>query len=121
MNVFVATGNIGNDIELKTTGTGKSVATFSFAVKDPYNSKKTDWFTVVCWGNLAERVSKYLGKGSKIAVIGRMTTREWQDKNNNKRTAYEVVAENVEFLDSKGQAKPTGDFEEIETGNDLPF
>ena len=126
MNTAILTGNIGTDVELKTTQSGKSVCSFNLAVKDSFNKDHTDWITIVCWNKTAELVAQYTKKGSKIGVDGRISTRSYEDKQGNKRTAFEVVANSVEFLDSKKSDSDTptyssvGQFNEVD-GDDLPF
>ena len=112
MNCFNAIGNICNDLELKSTNSGKSVCSFNLAVKRPFTKDITDFFTIVCWNKQAENVSKYCHKGTKIGISGVLTTRSYQDRDGNNRTVYEVLANEVEFLEKKadGQsnaARPT--------------
>lgn len=134
MNSIILTGNICNDLELKTTNSGKNVCTFNLAVKRPFAKDVTDFITIVCWNKQAENVFKYCGKGTKIGISGMMTTRKWQDNEGKNRIAYEVVANEVEFLEKKtdGQSNaPTTNYapnmEADEDGfvmvndDDLPF
>ena len=101
MNSINLIGNICNDVELKTTNSGKSVCSFNLAVKRPFSKETTDFLPVVCWNGQAETVSKYCKKGDRIGITGVMTTRKYQDKDGNNRTAFEVVANNVQFVESK--------------------
>lgn len=103
MNVINLIGNICQDIELKTTQSGKPVVTLNLAVKRPFTKDTTDFITVVVWQQNAEYLSRYAHKGSKLGVTGKLTTRKYQDKDGNNRTAYEVVAEAVYLLDAKSQ------------------
>lgn len=133
MNSIILTGNICNDLELKSTNSGKSVCSFNLAVKRPFAKDVTDFITVVCWNKQAENVFKFCGKGSRIGLSGMMTTRKWQDNDGKNRIAYEVVANEVEFLEKKtdGQSNATTnyapDMEANEDGfvmvndDDLPF
>lgn len=133
MNKVCLIGNICNDVELRTTQTAKSVCSFNLAVRRPYSKDTTDFFTIVCWGKNAESVSQYCGKGSRIAVSGMLTSRKYTDKDNNNRTAIEVSAEEVTFLNNKtdeGAAPSTPappysatreEFEEMTEDSDLPF
>lgn len=129
MNTINLTGNICNDLELKQTNNGKSVMQFNLAVKRPHTKDTTDFIPLVVWEQSAEYLSRYAHKGSKIAVSGKLTSRQYEDKNGNKRTAFEVVCDFVEICESRsegGQATPTADtptpkFEEISTDGDLPF
>ena len=143
INNVVIMGRVCENLELRTTASGVSVTSFSVAVDRRFQKqgeeKQTDFLTVVCWKGTADFVCRYFKKGSMIAVQGSIQTRNYEDKNGNKRTAVEVVADNVSFCGSKadngGNATtytpaPTnatqgnfgGDFEEIPDDNDrLPF
>lgn len=105
MNSINLTGNICNDLELKKTNSGKSVLQFNLAVSRPFTKDTTDFIPVVVWNQPAEFLSTYARKGSKIAVSGKLTTRNWEDSNGNKRTAYEVVADNVELMERKNEGE----------------
>ena len=107
MNSINLTGNICHDLELKQTTGGKSVLSFNLAVNRPFTKNVTDFIPIVAWEQAAEYLAKYAHKGSKIAVSGKLTTRSYEDKNGNKRTAYEVYADGVEISESKAQAEPT--------------
>ena len=107
LNHVSVQGRICNDIELRRTGSGTAVASFTLAVdRDFSKDKETDFFDVVCWKNTAEFVSKYFEKGRMIIVSGRLQSRSWTDKNDNKRKTVEIVADNAYFGDSK---KSVGD------------
>ena len=141
MNSINLTGNICNDIELKKTNSGKSVVSFNLAVKRPYSKDTTDFIPCQVWNQSADYLSQYAHKGSKIAVSGKLTSRKYEDKDGNNRTAYEVVCDTVEICDAaKKDAEqsapapttyvPTAyantvpaipQFEEIGTDEDLPF
>lgn len=114
MNKVFLIGRLTADAELRTTTSGKSVTTFSLAVNDRFGEKqKAYFFNVVVWGKGAEAVANYTHKGSKVAVTGKLTSRSYDDKNGNKRTAIEVVADmmgGVEFLDSKNGNQGNGDY-----------
>ena len=101
MNSICLVGNICNDLELKSTNSGKSVCSFNLAVRRPFAKDVTDFITIVVWNKQADNLVKFCGKGSKIGVTGVLTTRKYQDKDGNNRTAFEVVAETVEFLETK--------------------
>ena len=96
---------LARDPELRRTGSGIAVTSFRLACDRDFKSqsgeKETDWIDVVAWRNTAEFVSKYFTKGRLAIVEGRLQTRDWTDKDGNKRVATEVVAENVYFGDSK--------------------
>lgn len=105
LNKAIIIGYLGNDPALRYTGSGKPVANFSVATterwKDSNGQKqeKTEWHSIVAWGTLGENCSKYLDKGSKAYVEGRIQTREWEDRDGNKRKTTEIIAVNVLFLD----------------------
>lgn len=103
-NLVVLTGRLTADPELKTTPNGISVCSFSIAVDRAYKKgeeKQTDFINIVAWRQTAEFVSKYFGKGNLIGIEGSIQTRRYQDKDGNNRTAFEVVANNVQFVESK--------------------
>lgn len=118
INIVVLTGRLTVDPELRTTTTGKSVCSFQIAVNE---GNTTHFLTVVTWEKTAEFVSKYFSKGKPIALNGRIQTRSYTDKNGQKRTAFEILASNVEFVESR-QAEPAKEPEpEPELEDDLPF
>lgn len=102
---MVLQGRLGSDVELRTTPSGVEVATVNLAVdrdvKDKGGSRKTDWITVVAWRQRAIFLSRYFTKGRMAVVTGRLQVRDYTDRDGNKRTAAEVVADNVYFGDSK--------------------
>ena len=105
LNHIVLMGRLTRDPELRRTGTGVAVATFSIAVdRDFANSttgeRETDFIDIVAWRNTAEFVSKYFAKGRMAVVSGRLQIRSWTDKEGNKRRSAEVIADNVYFGDS---------------------
>lgn len=106
LNHIVLMGRLTRDPELRRTGTGVAVATFSIAVdRDFANSatgeRETDFIDIVAWRSTAEFVSKYFAKGRMAVVSGRLQIRNWNDKEGNKRRSAEVIADNVYFGDSK--------------------
>ena len=98
-------GRLTRDPELRRTGSGTAVTSFSLACDRDFKShsgdKETDFIEVVAWKNTAEFVSKYFSKGRMAVVEGRLQIRDWTDKDGGKRRSAEVVAENVYFGDSK--------------------
>lgn len=103
-NLVVLTGRLTADPELKTTQSGISVTSFSIAVDRRFRSgeeRQTDFINIVAWRQSAEFVAKYFKKGSLIGIEGSIQTRKYTDKNGNNRTAFEVVANNVQFVESK--------------------
>ena len=105
LNKVVIMGRFTKDPELRRTGSGTAVTSFSLACDRDFKSqsgeKETDFIEVVAWKNTAEFVSKYFSKGRMAVVDGRLQIRNWTDKSGNKRTTAEVVADNVYFADSK--------------------
>ena len=105
LNKVVLMGRLTKDPELRRTGSGTAVTSFSLACDRDFKSqsgdKETDFIGVVAWKNTAEFVSKYFSKGRMAVVEGRLQIRDWTDKAGNKRTTAEVVADNVYFADSK--------------------
>ena len=140
LNVVVLMGRLVADPELRQTPSGVSVTSFTLAVDRSYvkqgQERQTDFIDIVAWRKTAEHICKFFKKGSLIAVDGSIQTRKYTDRDGKNRTAFEVVANNVNFCESKkennnntykkpkGQpdisADDTGDFEEI-SDNDLPF
>lgn len=131
LNHVIEQGRICNDIELRRTNSGTSVASFTIAVERDFSKEKeTDFFDVVCWKNTAEFVSKYFSKGRMIIVAGRLQTRSWTDKEGHKRKTVEIVADNCYFGDSKTSGdkyeaamnQPTQDYAVVDGDDDgLPF
>lgn len=106
MNSIILLGRTTAPIELKQTQAGKSVVSFSLAVKRPFTKDTTDFFTIVAWDKQAELLSKYVSKGNQICVRGYLQTRSWDD-NGQKRYATEVVASEVSFCESKKDSEGT--------------
>ena len=110
LNTVTIMGRMTADPEIRHTQSGVAVTTFRLAVdrdfKDKDGEKKADFLPVVCWRGTAEFVSKYFSKGRLVAACGRLQVREYTDKDGNKRSVTEIVAENVYFGDSKREDKP---------------
>lgn len=149
LNVAVIMGRLTADPELRTTANGLSVTSFTVAVNRNFakagEERQADFIDVVAWRGTAEFVCKYFQKGSMIAIDGSIQTRSYEDKNGNKRKAVEIVANNVNFAESRRDgaapsnndysSKPAAfsepapayssgsseDFEEILGDDDLPF
>ena len=108
LNKILLIGNLGREPEMTYTEAGVAVTKFSLAVNRRYKDQEgerreeTTWFNVVAFNQLAELMTTYLHKGSKVYLEGRMTSREYTDKEGNKRTAWDVVASEMEMLDTKG-------------------
>lgn len=103
-NIAILTGRLTQNPELKTTPNGVSVCSFTIAVERRYKQgeeRQADFINVVSWRSTAEFVAKNFKKGSMIGIEGAIQTRKYQDKDGNNRTAFEVVANNVQFVESK--------------------
>ncbi len=108
MNKVILIGNLTKDPELCTTNNGTPYSKFSIAVqreyKDDKGERQADYFYCTAWRTVAENVCKYCKKGNKICVSGSLTNRSYENKNGEKRTFMEIVAEAVEYLNSKSKA-----------------
>ena len=111
LNRITMTGRLTRDPELRTTQGNRSVTNFSIANQRNYKNssgeRDTDFFDVVAWQATAEFVTKYFSKGSLVTVDGRLETRKFTDKEGNKRTVVEIIADNVFFGDSKNEQQKT--------------
>lgn len=109
LNHIVIMGRLTRDPELRRTGSGTAVASFTVAVDRDYaqqgQEKETDFIDCVAWDKRGEFVSKYFSKGSMIVVSGRLQMRKWQDREGNKRVSAEINADNVWFGESKGRSE----------------
>ena len=124
-------GNLGADPELKYTQTNRPVVNLSLATTEKWKDGKgqlqerTEWHRIVCWGDTAENVSKYLQKGSPVFIAGRLESREYEDKEGVKRKVWEVKAMEVGFLPNgqRSQKSPGAQTEDSPPPNDadIPF
>jgi single-strand DNA-binding protein len=141
VNKVILVGNLGRDAELRYTPGGAAVATLNMATTEVWNDKsgqkqeKTEWHRVVLWGKQAESLQEYLTKGKQIYVEGRLQTRQWDDKDGNKRYTTEIKADRITLLGGGGrsgggmdrsssQAGPGGGDEppmDPITDDDIPF
>ena len=123
MNRIVLIGRVTKDIELKTTPNGKSVTTFTLAVNRDYRNAEgnydADFISCVAYGQQAETISKYVHKGDRFGVVGKLATRNYE-KNGSKVYVTEVNVDGFEFLESK-KDKPTVDVEPDYEDDDIPF
>ena len=114
VNKVILVGRLGRDPETRYTGGGQAVANFSLATDESYKDrngerqKRTEWHKIVVWGKQAEIAQQYLKKGSLIFVEGRIQSREWQDKEGQKRTSFEIVANNFRMLGGRSDAAAAG-------------
>lgn len=141
LNKIVIMGRLTHDPEMRQTGSGTPVTSFSLAVERDYGGrdggeKQTDFIDVVAWRHTAEFVDKYFAKGDMAAVSGRLQIRDWTDKDGNKRRSAEVIVNSIYFGDSKkdgdsssGNYRAAGapvdvsasDFTDVEDDGELPF
>jgi len=104
VNKVILIGNLGRDPELRYTQGGQAVANFTlatterFPTKDGERQERTEWHRIVAWGRTAELCAQYLSKGRSVYVEGRLQTREWEDREGQKRRTTEIVAQTVQFL-----------------------
>ena len=114
VNKVILIGNLGRDPELRYTQGGQAVANFTmatterFSTRDGDKQERTEWHRIVAWGRTGELCAQYLSKGRSAYIEGRLQTREWEDKEGNKRRTTEVVANTVQFLGGRGGAGGQG-------------
>lgn len=107
-NKVILMGNLTRDVELRTTTSGQTVANFSLAVSRSWRSQdgqqqdQTSFINCVAWGKVGEIIAQYVKKGSPLLVSGRLDQRSYEDKDGNKRTAFEVVVEDFNFVGGRG-------------------
>lgn len=138
LNRIILMGRLTRDPELRRTGSGTAVTSFSLAVDRDFKSqsgeKETDFIDIVAWRNTAEFVSKYFTKGRMAVVEGRLQIRDWTDKEGGKRRSAEVIADGIYFAGAKaappseGNADegtlpppPAGDLQDLDDDGELPF
>ena len=111
INKVILVGRLGADPEVKTIAQGSTVASLNLATSENWTDKngqrqeKTEWHRIVVWGKLAEICGKHLTKGRQIYVEGRLQTRQWDDKQGQKRYTTEIVATTVQFLGAQGEQR----------------
>jgi single-strand DNA-binding protein len=114
VNKVILVGRLGRDPETRYTGGGQAVANFSMATDESYKDKngekqkRTEWHKIVVWSKLAEIAQQYLKKGSLLYLEGRIQSREWQDKEGQKRTSFEIVATNFRMLGGRSEGAAAG-------------
>jgi len=135
VNKVIIIGNLGNDPDVRYTANEQAVTNISVATSDSWKDKqtgekkeKTEWHRIIFFGKLAEIAGEYLHKGSKVYIEGKLQTRKWQDKEGHDRYTTEIVANNLQMLDSKGgkpepheSGKPQGRPEPDDFVDDIPF
>ena len=137
VNKVILIGRLGGDVEMRSTAGGTSVANFSLATSETYakdgqKQEKTEWHRIILWGKTAEVAAKYLRKGSKVFIEGKLQTRSWEDQaSGQKKFTTEIVGQDMVFLDSKGsggdgggnqqQGAPAAAYESSGADSDIPF
>ena len=134
LNKVMIIGHLGKDPEMRYTPSGRPVTTYTVAVSRSWNSAdgerhtETEWFNIVAWGNLAEICKQYLTKGQQVYIEGRLQTRRWDDKEGQKHTSVEIVANEMMMLGDRRDASHGGEEQststEIEpaaTEDEFPF
>lgn len=122
LNKVILIGNLGRDPEVRYTPGGLAVANFSMATSETWKNKegeketRTEWHKIVAWGKLGEICGEYLSKGKQVYIEGRIQTREWEDKEGNKRYTTEIIALQMLMLGSRESAdesrpSPSSDME----------
>jgi len=114
VNKVILVGRLGRDPETRYTAGGQAVANFSVATDETFKDrsgerqKRTEWHKIVVWAKQAEIAQQYLKKGSLVYIEGRIQSREWQDKEGQKRTSYEIVATNFRMLGGRAEGAAAG-------------
>jgi single-strand DNA-binding protein len=134
LNKVMVIGHLGKDPEMRYTPSGRPVTTFTVAVSRSWNTAdgerrtETEWFNIVAWGNLAEICKQYLYKGQQVYIEGRLQTRRWEDKEGQKHTSVEVVANEMMMLGDRrdnNKAQESGQEDEgpepIADEDEFPF
>jgi len=115
-------GHLGRDPEVRYTSSGKAVATFTLATshrwrdQDGTDQERTEWHRIVAWGKLGEICSEYLSKGKQVFLEGRIQSREWEDQDGNKRTTYEIVANDMIMIGGPGAQQVRSEEAQRKTG-----
>ena len=126
VNKVILVGNLGRDSELRYTPGGAAVATLNLATTEVWNDRnnarqeKTEWHRIVLWGKQAESLQEYLTKGKQIYVEGRLQTRQWDDKDGNKRYTTEIKADRITLLGGGGGAGGGGGRSMDRGGSQMP-
>ena len=129
MNKVILSGNLTRDPELTETSSGVSVCRFSIAVNRRVDGEqKADFYNITAWRGLAETISRYSRKGNKLLVVGNIELGEYEDRDGNKRTSINIIAQDVEFLTPKSEqteererAKKKPTLQSFDDDSDIPF
>jgi single-strand DNA-binding protein len=125
VNKVILVGRLGRDPETRYTGGGQAVANFSVATDESYKDKngerqkRTEWHRITAWGKLAEICRQYLKKGTMVYIEGRIQSREWQDKEGQKRTSFDIVANTMKMLSSRAEGAAAGGGASRSGGDDM--
>jgi single-strand DNA-binding protein len=125
VNKVILIGRLGADPEIRYTPAGSTVANFNLATnrvwkdKDGKTNEDTTWHRVVAWSRLAEVLKEYVKKGHRIYIDGRLQTRDWEDQNGQKRYVTEVVANEIQMLESAG-SRESADAGDMPSAEDIP-
>ncbi len=115
INKVILVGRLGRDPEMRYTNSGTAVANFSVATDERWNTRdgesqnRTEWHNIVVWSKLAEICSQYLQKGKLVYIEGRLQTRDWEDRDGNKRRTTEIVATEMKMLGARNEGVPRED------------
>ena len=130
VNKVILIGRLGKDPEMRYTPDGAAIANFTIATSEEWKDKKTvekqertEWHRIVAFRRLGEICGEYLSKGSQVYIEGRIQTRDWQDKDGNKRYTTEIVASQMQMLGTviRGETTPGPEFSGSEDEGDIPF
>jgi len=114
VNKVILIGHLGRDPEVRYTPSGSAVANFTIATTESWTDKqgqrqdRTEWHRIVVWGKLGELCGEYLAKGRQVYVEGKLQTRQWDDRDGNKRSTTEILAQNITFLGGRGDGPSAG-------------
>ena len=126
VNRVILVGRLGRDPEMRHTSSGTPVTNFSVATNERWNNKegeaqeRTEWHKVVTWNKLAEISNEYLTKGQLVYIEGRLQTREWDDRDGNKRRTTEIVASEMRMLSPRGEGRPAQEPVGVAAGGPAP-
>ena len=125
MQKWIGIGNLTREPEL-VQGTNKPLCRLNMAVNDNYvdrdGNRDVEFLNIIVWGKMAENCVKFLNKGSKIGVVGKVKTRKWDDENRNTKYAIEIIAQEVEFIKlNKKDGDRKGELQQVDINEDLPF
>lgn len=127
VNKVILIGNLGRDPELRFTQGGQAVCNFTIATTERFGGRdggaaqeRTEWHRIVVWGKTAENCAQYLAKGRSVYIEGRLQTRDWEDKEGNKRRSTEVTANTVQFLGGPRGSGGTGAAPSAGSGSGAP-